>query len=94
MLAEEYPHAFPRKGATKIFENERVFIWDATWPNGVSQPIHQHKYDMTGVFVRYGPIKVTALSGKATVVPPFEVPSLFYQAGGMTHKEEAIGGPG
>jgi hypothetical protein len=89
-----YPHAFPRKGAVKLFENERVIVWDATWPIGVDQPIHQHKYDMAGVYLRYGQIKVTSLQGKATIAQPFETPRPLYQAKGVTHKEEAVGAPG
>ena len=93
-LAQSYSHAFPRKGATKLFENDRVMVWDATWPIGVDQPIHQHKYDMAGVYLRYGKIKVTALDGKVTVAQPFEAPRPLYQGKGVTHKEEAVGEPG
>ena len=92
-LAQTYPHAFPRKGATKLFENDRVIVWDANWPNGVDQPVHQHKYDMAGVFLRYGQIKVTSLEGRVTLSQPFEVPRPLYQGKGVTHKEEAVGGP-
>jgi quercetin dioxygenase-like cupin family protein len=93
-LGQSYPHAFPRKGAVKLFENDRVMVWDATWPIGVDQPIHQHKYDMAVVFLRYGKIKVTSLDGKATIAAPFEAPRVVYQAKGVTHKEEAVGSPG
>jgi quercetin dioxygenase-like cupin family protein len=93
-LGQSYPHAFPRKGAVKLFENDRVMVWDATWPIGVDQPIHQHKYDMAVVFLRYGKIKVTSLDGKATIAAPFEAPRVVYQAKGVTHKEEAVGLPG
>jgi hypothetical protein len=89
-----YPHAFPRKGAVKLFENDRVMVWDATWPIGVDQPIHQHKYDMAGLYLRYGQIKVTSLEGKVTIAPSFETPRPLYQGKGVTHKEEAVGGPG
>ena len=92
--AESYPHAFPRKGAAKLFENDRVIVWDATWPIGVDQPIHQHKYDMAGVYLRYGQIKVTSLDGKATIAAPWEAPRPLFQAKGVTHKEEAVGKPG
>ncbi|HLG94992.1 MAG TPA: hypothetical protein VKX49_01640 [Bryobacteraceae bacterium] len=93
-FAQAYPHAFPRQGATKLFENERVIVWDATWPIGVEQPIHQHKYDMALVFLRYGKIKVTTPAGKVSIAEPFEVPRPMYQARGVTHKEEAIGNAG
>jgi hypothetical protein len=41
--AQTYPHAFPRKGVTKLFENERVTAWDVRWlrdhPGSESWPI-------------------------------------------------------
>ena len=69
---EEYPHAFPRKGATQLIDNERVTVWEVTWLNGVRQPIHRHRYDMIGVYLRYGPITVTRPDG--TTTPPGQTP--------------------
>lgn len=94
LVAQTYPHAFPRKGVTKLFENERVVAWDVTWLTGVEQPIHRHQFDMAAVYVRYGPIRVTAPDGTVSPQsPPFEVPRPFFQAKGVTHREEAIGFP-
>ena len=45
--APDYPHAFPREGVTKRFENERVIIWEVVWPNGVPQPFHRHRVATT-----------------------------------------------
>jgi quercetin dioxygenase-like cupin family protein len=94
LVAQNYPHAFPRTGVKKLFENERVVAWDVTWLTGVEQPIHRHQYDMAAVYLRYGPIRVTAPDG--TVSPqgaPFDVPRPFFQAKNVTHREEAIGFP-
>ena len=49
-LAQSYPHAFPRDGTKKLFENDRVAIWDVVWKIGVAQPFHRHQYDMAGVY--------------------------------------------
>ena len=93
-VAQEYPHAFPRPGAVKILENERVFIWEVVWPDGAPQEYHRHRYDMTGVFLRWGPLRVTRLDGTFTEsLEPFEVPWVFFQGKGVTHKEEGIGQP-
>ena len=93
-LAQEYPHAFPRPGATKLLENERVFVWEVLWPNGAPQVYHRHRYDMTGVFLRWGPLRVTRLDGSfAESLEPFEIPWVFFQGKGVTHKEEGIGEP-
>ena len=93
-FAQEYPHAFPRPGAVKILENERVFIWEVVWPDGAPQAYPRHRYDMTGVFLRWGPLRVTRLDGTFTEsLEPFEVPWVFFQGKGVTHKEEGIGQP-
>ena len=93
-VAQDYPHAFPREGSEQILENERVIVWDATWPNGVPQPYHRHRYDLTGVFLQWGPLRVTRLDGTFSAGQvPFEIPRVFFQAKGVTHKEEGIGPP-
>ena len=90
--AEEFPHAFPRAGTTQLFDNERVTAWEVHWLRDVPQPYHRHRYDMAGVYLRYGPIRVTRLDGTASPQsPPFEVPRPYFQTKGVTHKEEAIG---
>ena len=90
----DYPHAYPREGVTKRFENERVIIWEVVWLDGVAQPYHRHRYDMTGVFLRWGPLRVTRPDGTFTVSEtPSEVPSTFLLRKGVTHKEEGIGQP-
>ncbi len=93
---ESYPHAFPREGAKQLIDNDRVSVWEVTWLNGVRQPIHRHRYDMVGVYLRYGPITVTRPDG--TVNPPsapFEsIPRLLFQPADVTHREEALNPPG
>jgi len=94
VAAQNYPHAFPRKGVTKLFENERVAAWDVTWLRDIEQPIHRHQFDMAAVYTVYGPIRVTDPEGKVNPVVPFDVPRPFFQPKNVTHKEEAIGFPG
>lgn len=90
----DHPHAYPREGVTKRFENERVIIWEVVWLDGVAQPYHRHRYDMTGVFLRWGPLRVTRPDGTFTVSEsPFEVPGTFLLRKGVTHKEEGTGQP-
>ncbi len=93
-FTQEYPHAFPRLGVEKLLENERVLVWEVVWPNGAPQPYHRHQYDMTGVFLRWGPLRVTRLDGTFTdSLEPFEIPTVFFLEKGVTHKEEGIGEP-
>ena len=90
----DYPHAYPREGVTKRFENERVIIWEVVWSHGLPQPLHRHRYDMASVFLRWGQIKVTLPDGTFTEVPDFEIPRVGFARKGVTHKEEGIGGIG
>jgi hypothetical protein len=92
--ADEYPHAFPRKGVTQMLDNVRVTVWEVNWHHGDRQPVHRHKYDMAGVYLRYGPITVTGLDGKANQGAEFKVPRPYFQVKGITHREEAHGAPG
>ena len=92
--AKTYPHAFPRKGVTQKIDNPRVTVWEVNWHHGDEQPFHRHLYDMAGVYLRYGPIVVTALDGKDSSGAEFEVPRPYFQPKGITHREEAHGAPG
>ena len=91
--AQDPPHAFPRAGVTQLFDNARVTVWEVNWKKNVPQPIHRHRYDMAGVYLRYGRITVTTPDGKATTSTPFDVPRPYFQLKDITHKEEAVGGP-
>jgi len=91
LAEEELPHAYPRIGVRTLFENDRLFAWDVTWLRGVEQPYHRHRYDMAAVYLRYGPIRVTALDGSENPISPaFEIPRPFFQPAGVTHKEEMV----
>jgi hypothetical protein len=91
VTAQTYPHAFPRTGVTRLFENERVIAWDVKWLHDVPQPYHRHQYDMAGVYTVYGPIQVTGLDGTVAPITPFAVPRPYFQPKDITHKEEAMG---
>ena len=91
-LADDYPHAFPREGTQQLFDNERVTAWRVEWLRDVEQPIHRHRYDMAGVYLRYGPIRVTSPEGVVSPQrPAFDVPRPYFQPKGITHREEMIG---
>ncbi len=76
----------------KLFDNQRITVWEVTWKRSVAQTWHRHRYDMAGVYLRWGPVNVTALDGSVRRNPvPFQVPRLHFQVSGITHKEEASG---
>lgn len=56
-----------------------MFIWEVVWPNGVEQPYHRHRYDMTGVFLGWGPLRVTRPDGGfPDSADPFDIPRVFF----------------
>jgi len=93
VAADDYPHAFPREGVTRLLDHERFTMWEVNWKIGVPQPYHRHRYDMAGVYLRFGRITVTTPDGKATTGEVFQVPRPYFQLKDITHKEEAVGAP-
>lgn len=87
LVPQDLPHAFPRDGATQLFDNERVTIWDVTWIKGEPSPMHRHRYDLVGVYLVGSAITITMPDGTAreSVVDPDFV---LFQPKGVTHIEE------
>jgi len=60
------PNAFPRPGNNrKVFENERVIVWDFTWTPGQPTPMHFHDKDVVVVYLGTGTLRSTTPDGKA-----------------------------
>jgi hypothetical protein len=47
--SHELPHAFPREGATQVFDNSWITAWDDTWIPNKPTAMHRHLYDYFGV---------------------------------------------
>ncbi len=54
------PGAFPREGAIKVFEDNRVIAWDYTWRPGRPAPPHADYHDSVAVFLEQGTMRATA----------------------------------
>jgi hypothetical protein len=64
---ETWAPQFPRPGATKIFENERVIVWDQIYQD---QPfMHRHVRDQLNIVLEDGPIKIVDAAGVERVTP-------------------------
>lgn len=87
LAAQSYPPPFPRAGATKLLENERVVVWDVTWPKGQQTALHRHIYDMTGVYIAPGNRLITAVDGSKRPVTT-AAGGIIWQNRGLTHIEE------
>jgi len=86
-----YPLAFPRPGAKKILENEKVIVWDNTWTPGVTVPMHFHDKDTIAVFLEDGDVKSTSLDG-TVVVTPHTAGTASYNRANRTHTEMLASG--
>ncbi len=66
-VKEGIPGQFPRAGSTKLFENDRIVVWDHTWRPGVPRREHLHYTQVVGVFIEPGATRSYASSSAAPV---------------------------
>jgi hypothetical protein len=59
------PAPFPRTNATKLFENDRINVWDIVWPKGQPTALHRHVYDQVGTYYVRGGRTITTPDGQA-----------------------------
>jgi hypothetical protein len=57
------PLAFPRPGAVKRLENDRVVVWNYTWRKNVPTPMHFHDKEVVLAYRYDGTLRSTALDG-------------------------------
>jgi hypothetical protein len=86
-----YPLAFPRPGAKKVFENDCVVAWNATWKLGVPTAVHYHDKDVVIVFRESGSIKSTKPNGESTIVDD-KFGMIRFSKADRLHSEELVKG--
>jgi hypothetical protein len=86
-----YPLAFPRTGSKKLFENERVIVWDFTWTPGVATPMHFHDKDAVIVMLEDGDLQSTTADGHVDLYP-YKPDTVRFGARGRIHTETLIRG--
>ena len=62
-----YADAFPREGAKKLLENDRVVVWDFSWTPGKPTAMHFHDKDVVAVYLGNGDLSSTTPDGKSVV---------------------------
>jgi ketosteroid isomerase-like protein len=85
--SSSYPPPFPREGATKMLDNDRVQVWNVAWPKGSVTALHRHPYDMTGVYYAPGDRVITQVDGSKRPVTT-AAGGIVWQFKGLTHIEE------
>lgn len=85
--ASKYPPAYPREGANRIFENDRVIVWDVTLAKHTRTEMHDHPYDIMSMTLRPGAIRDVGADG-VTEPRNFEVGQVRFQKKGRIHADE------
>jgi hypothetical protein len=84
--SQVFPPPFPRDGATKLFENGRVIVWDVAWLKQ-AYPVHRHVYDYAGVYYTNGDRVVVSDQGRRSPTTSVAWDTFFFRRG-VTHSEE------
>lgn len=83
---QEPPPAYPRPGATTMFENDAVIVWNIAWLKQ-AYPLHRHRYDHTGVYYAPGDRLITSREGVQRAVST-DAWNISFQLRGVTHTEQ------
>lgn len=86
---QTFPQPFDRDGATKVFENDRVIVWDVSWLP-IAYPTHRHLYDYAGVYYTDGDRVVVSERGQRSPTHSTAWDHFFFRRG-VTHSEEGVG---
>lgn len=87
---QTYPPPYPRPGTTALIDNDRVQVWDVSWPKTTAAPgIHRHLYDMTGLYYWPGDRRITQADGSTRNIST-RAGQIQWQLKGITHMEEGI----
>jgi hypothetical protein len=88
-----YPPAFPRPGATKLYENARVLIWDVQWLVGEPGPLHTHPYDNVNITIQGGRTRSIPLDG-APADSTTDAGNVAFNVRDRVHREQGLSRPG
>ena len=80
------PAAFPRPGAQKLFENDRLTVWRFAWTRGVAVPLHHHDKSIIMAFRDDGTIQSTDQAGVVSPLP-FKRGQVTFSLPGRVHTE-------
>lgn len=81
-----FPPAFPRSGAKKLIDNDRILVWDYRWEPGIATPMHFHDKDALVTYLDNGDLTSTTPDGKS-VVNPYTFGAVRFNLGNRSHRE-------
>lgn len=89
VLAQKSGPPFPRDGATKVQDNDRIVAWDVTWAKGKSTGMNKLDMDQVSVTLTEGAIKYSRPDG-TWIIEQERFGSVRYEPKGMVVEEEGI----
>src|SRR5580765_7058223 len=89
---QQLPPAFPRDGATKILENDRVIVWDVQLKKGQRVALHTHPYDIVSVTLTPGGQQDNGADG-VSEDRMFKMGDVRFTPKGRTHSEVGLTDP-
>src|SRR5665811_576067 len=83
-LQSVYPPPFPRDGISKVFENDRIVVWQGILGvKGEPTRMHHHQWDLVGVFLDDGHVRNELPDGTVRDSKPFSRGSVVFQPKGV-----------
>jgi hypothetical protein len=83
--------SFPRVGAKDVLDNERVRIWDYSWPPARPVALHVHDKDSVEIFFEGGTIVSKSADGREDR-KTYAFKSARFVPRGLVDSEEAVFG--
>jgi len=85
------PNGFPREGAKKVLENDKVIVWNYTWVLNKPTPMHFHNTEVVVAYRGDGDIKAATPDGKSTIGHR-KTGDVVYNLANRSHSEELVSG--
>ena len=86
---QSYPTPYPRQNARSVLQNDRVNVWEVTWPKGQPTAMHEHPFDQLSITLSGGSVRVTK-PGKEPAIGQSTLASIALTPKGTVHMEEGI----
>jgi quercetin dioxygenase-like cupin family protein len=85
------PPAFQRPGSKKVFENDKVRVWNYAWQPGKPTPMHFHNTEVVVTYLGDGDVASTTPDGKKTVTH-HNPGDIVFNTANRSHSEELVKG--
>lgn len=90
LMVQPLPPPFPRDGATKVFENELVVIWDVSWKRGEATPLHEYRFPAVSVTIEAGRAQTTLADGMTVLDATAELGSVHFTERATVRREKGV----